>query len=307
MRASTPRLLVVGSVALDTIATPAERRANVLGGSAAYACAAAAHFTATAMVGVVGRDFPASGRALFRRLGIDLRGLQTAEGRTFRWSGEYFANMNERRTLSTELNVFADFRPELPPDGRRAPYVFLGNIAPALQSHVLDQMARRPRFVMADTMDLWIRTAREELRRLIARVDLLTLNESEARELSSAASLARAARALLRLGPRFVLVKRGEYGSVLFANGATVRVVPACLLERVRDPTGAGDTFAGGLMGWIAHTGRTTIDGLVEAMVRGTALASFAVESFGVQRLATLRRSEIHRRVRELRRMAQLS
>jgi sugar/nucleoside kinase (ribokinase family) len=299
--APVPRLVVVGSVGLDTIRTPWERRSNVLGGSASYACAAASFFARAGMVGVVGADFPAPARALFRRRGIDLAGLQTVKGRTFRWSGVYERNMDVRRTLRTDLNVFADFSPELPEAYRRAPFLFLANIAPALQLHVLDQM-RAPRFVVADTMDLWIRTAAADLGRVIGRVDLLTVNESEARHLTGAHSLLAAARELLRRGPSHVLVKKGENGSLLLSRDR-IFLLPAFPLEAVRDPTGAGDTFAGGFMGRLARDGRTDERALRRAMLYGSVVASFGVEAFGLDCLRRLTPARIEERAARFRRM----
>lgn len=306
MANDTPALMIVGSVGLDTVRTPRDSREEVLGGSATYACAAASYYTRTGMVGVVGSDFPRAGRALLRRLGVDLRGLQTAKGRTFRWSGVYSRDMNQRRTLSTELNVFESFSPRIPPAYRRSPFVLLGNIAPSLQSHVLDQLAARPAFVMADTMDLWIRIALPELKRLIARVDLLTVNDSEAARLTGRRNLVLAARDLLAMGPSYVLIKRGEYGSLL-AHGGELRIVPAYPVGDVADPTGAGDSFAGGLMGRLAEEGRVSFSAITRAMVHGSVVASFNVEAFSLERLGAITRAEIDARVTGLRRMGRLS
>ncbi len=307
MSARIPDVVVVGSVGLDTIATPRERREEVIGGSAAYAATAAARLGArVAMIGVVGDDFPDAERRRFERLGIELSGLQTAPGRTFRWSGEYLENMNERRTLCTELNVLETFRPKLPPPCRFAPFLFLANIAPGLQLHVLGQMARRPRWVMADTMDLWIRTALEDVRRLLRRVDLLTVNESEAEHLTGVRGLRAAAEKLLEMGPRWVIVKRGEYGSAL-VHRRGICLLPAYPVADARDPTGAGDTFAGGLVGRLALDRRVSERALRRAMVYGTVMASFAVEEFGLDWVARATRAAIARRVAELSRMCRLS
>lgn len=300
-----PQLVVVGSIGLDTVQTPADRRDDVLGGSLSYACAAASYFVRTGMVGVVGTDFPESGRKLFRKLGIDARGLQTAAGRTFRWSGVYAKNMNNRKTLKTELNVFESFQPRLPSAYRRAPFVFLANIAPALQIHVLDQMTLRPEFAMADTMDLWIRIANADLRKLAARVDLLTVNESEAHHFTGQRNLLRAARALLGMGPRYILVKRGEHGSMLFA-GDEILIMPAHPLEEVVDPTGAGDSFAGGLMGRLAAGGRVTTAAIARAMLYGSVVASFNVEAFSLERLGGLSLDDIETRAAGFRRMCRI-
>ncbi|MBM4155054.1 MAG: sugar kinase [Lentisphaerae bacterium] len=300
-----PRLIVVGSIGLDTVRTPRDSRTDVLGGSVSYACAAAAGFVKTGMVGVVGTDFPREGRSLFRKLGIDMRGLQTAEGATFRWSGVYAKNMNNRKTLKTELNVFRSFQPRLPPSYRRAPFVFLANIAPALQLHVLGQMERRPDFVMADTMDLWIRIANADLRTLVAQVDLLTVNESEAHHFTGQRNLIRAARILRDMGPRYILVKRGEHGSVLFSEDG-ILLMPAYPLEDVVDPTGAGDSFAGGLMGRLAAGGRVSTDAIARAMLYGSVVASFNVEAFSLERLGALSPAAIEERASLFRRMCRI-
>jgi len=294
--------VVVGSIGLDTIETPETRRADVLGGSVSYACSAARFFARVGMVGVVGTDFPAAHRRLYRRLGIDTTGLQIVEGRTFRWSGVYEPDFINRRTLSTELNVFADFMPELPPAYCEAPLVLLGNIAPALQRHVLDQM-RAPRFVAADTMDLWIRTTRADLDAVIRRVDLLTLNDSEARLLTGRHDLKEAAKAVRRMGPRYVVIKKGEHGAMLLHPDG-LSLIPAFPVDRLRDPTGAGDAFAGAMMGWLAGRRRIGPEAVAHGMVAGSVVASFAVESFGLDGLTRLDRGGIETRRRALRAMA---
>ena len=297
-----PRLVIVGSVSIDTVETPRARQADILGGSACFACAAASFFTRTGMVGIVGSDFPLPFLAALRRMGIDLDGLQRVEGRTFRWSGVYEQNMDNRRTLSTELNVFAGFQPDLPAVYRTAPFLFLANIAPALQLHVLERI-RRPRFVLADTMDLWIATEPRELQRLIRRVDMLTLNESEARHLTGRHNLVAAAREVLRMGPRYVLVKKGEHGSVLFSRRG-LHLVPAFPLDDVRDPTGAGDSFAGGFIGHLARAGRVSDSAIRRALLYGSVVASFSVQRFSLDCLRRLTRARIERRARALRAMA---
>lgn len=294
-------LVIVGSIGLDTIETPLERRADVLGGSASYACVAAAQFARVGMVGVVGTDFPASARRLYRKFGVNTEGLQVEPGQTFRWSGVYEANMDNRRTLSTELNVFANFSPHLPESYRSAPYLFLANIAPALQAHVLDQV-RRPRFVLLDTMDLWINVAKEALIDVIGRVDMLTLNESEARHLTGQHGLIKAARALLKLGPSYVIIKKGEHGSILFSKRG-IFLVPAFPLEVVRDPTGAGDTFAGGFMGALAKAGKVDERSIRRSMLYGSVVASFGVEEFSLDRLARLKAVEVQQRMKLFRAM----
>jgi sugar/nucleoside kinase (ribokinase family) len=294
-------LVIVGSVGIDTIETPNERRPDVLGGSASYACAAASFFSRVGMVGVVGTDFPEAHHRLYRKFHIDTEGLQVVPGRTFRWSGVYEANMDNRRTLATELNVFAQFSPELPASYVNAPYLFLANISPALQMHVLDQVTK-PRFVLLDTMDLWINVAKDDLCRVIGRVDMLMLNESEARHLTGEHSLVKAARALLALGPAHVCIKKGEHGSILFARNSTF-LMPAFPLESVKDPTGAGDTFAGGFLGALARQGRVNEHTIRRAMVYGSVVASFGVEDFSLGRLARLTSAQVEARARLFRKM----
>lgn len=298
---SEVKVVVVGSVGLDTIETPAARRENVLGGSASYACAAASFFTRVGMVGVVGTDFAAEHTERYCRFGIDQAGLQVREGKTFRWSGVYEANMDNRRTRRTDLNVFEAFSPDLPAAYRGAPYLFLANISPVLQLHVLDKMSR-PKFVVADTMDLWITTARDDLNRVIQRVHLMTMNESEARRLTGLHSLPAAAAALLARGPAFVLIKKGEHGSMLFSADGTF-LLPAYPLDHVADPTGAGDTFAGGFIGALAEANELEDGAIRRALLHGCIVASFAVQDFGLDRLLRLQRSEIDDRIRQFRQM----
>ena len=293
-----PKLVIVGSIGIDTIETPREKRIEILGGSVSYACAAASFFVKTGMVGVVGTDFPPEHRALWEKMGIDLAGLQTAEGKTFRWSGVYEANMDNRRTLLTELNVFERFTPELPETYRDAPYLFLGNIAPELQLHVLEQV-HSPEFVLIDTMDLWINIAREKLVEVVGKCDMLTLNESEARLFTGAQSLMDAAEALLAMGPEFVLIKKGAAGSMLFSKNG-IFLLHAFPLADFKDPTGAGDTFAGGLMGALAESDRTDEKSIRRAMLYGSVTAAFGVEEFSLERLATLDRRQIEARADSL-------
>ena len=291
-------VLVVGSTALDSITTPARAHPKLLGGSASHAAMAASFFAPVKLVGIVGNDFPRKYMALYERHGIDLAGLQVAEGKTFHWAGEYEVNMNNRRTLATELGVFETFEPALPPSYRRTPYVLLANIAPALQHHVLDQ-AQRPKFVVADTMDLWLKIAREDLMRLLKRVDALVLNDSEARDLVGDDNVISAATKIHRLGPRYVIVKKGEHGAVLSSPKGRF-ICPAYPLGRVADPTGAGDSFVGGLMGYLASVGGAVDRHLRRAMVYGSVVASFCCEGFGLTRTDRVERADIERRVREL-------
>lgn len=291
---SVPELVIVGSIGIDTIETPREKRVEILGGSVSYACAAASFFVKTGMVGVVGTDFPAEYRALWEQMEIDLAGLQTEEGKTFRWSGVYEENMDNRQTLLTELNVFEHFSPELPEVYRDAPYLFLANIHPALQLHVLEQV-HSPKFVLIDTMDLWINIARDELVEVIGKCDMLTVNESEARLFTGKDCLNEAAAELLTMGPKFVLIKKGGSGSILFSSEGSVSI-PAVKLDDFKDPTGAGDTFAGGLMGALAESGKTDTESIRTAMMYGTVTASFGVEEFSLDRLAELDRMQIDER-----------
>ncbi len=292
---------VVGSIGIDDIATPLESRRDVLGGSVTYACAAASFFARVGAVGIVGSDFPETFAARYRSFGIDLAGLQRASGPTFRWSGEYAADFINRRTIRTELGVFADFKPELPDAFRGAPYVLLGNIGPELQEHVLNQ-ACGAQFVIADTMDLWINVAREALERVISRVDLLMLNDGEARLLTGRHNLRACAEAILAMGPRYVVIKKGEHGAQLFSK-AGLAIIPAYPVDAVADPTGAGDTFAGGFLGHLARSGRTDEAAIRTALLYGATVASFGVEAFSLERLERLTLPEIEARLVKLRQM----
>ncbi len=298
-------VLVVGSIALDTVKTPVEEHADQLGGSASYAAVGASFFSPVNLVGVVGDDFPESEFKFWRDRGIDAAGVQRVEGKTFRWSGEYAWDLNTRETRSVALNVFEDFKPALPENFRETEFVLLANIAPSLQSHVLDQM-RRPRFVVADTMDLWIETARKDLDALLPRVDLLILNDSEARQMTGETSLIRAGRAIRRKGPRYVAVKKGEHGALLFGPDDFFSC-GAYPLEDIHDPTGAGDTFAGGLAGYLASSPADEIDfvRLRKAVIYGSVLASFNVEAFSLNRLRGLTIEEIAERYEMFRVMSQ--
>ena len=297
-------VVVVGSIGIDTIETPTDRREEILGGSASYASVAGSYAATMGIVGIAGTDFPTAFTDLYARFEINQDGLQVAEGKTFRWSGVYEENMNNRRTLRTDLNVFADFTPDLPDHYRRAPYVLLGNISPALQLHVLDQISD-PRFVMADTMDLWIDTARDDLIEVIRRVDMLTLNDSEARHLTGNQSLPAAAGDLLSYGPSQVLIKKGEHGSMLF-SGDRRFVMPAYPIDDVADPTGAGDSFAGGFIGALAAADDLSDASMRRALVFGNVIASFGVEDFGLDRFAQLHLEDIEERVSEFRRITHL-
>jgi sugar/nucleoside kinase (ribokinase family) len=288
-------LLVVGSVALDSVETPFGKVQEVLGGSATYFSYAASFFTRVRLVGPVGQDFPAEHVRLLRERGVDVSGLQRSTGRTFRWRGEYGYDLNEARTLETQLNVLAEFHPTLGAELRRVPFLFLANIDPGLQLDVLRQMAERPRLVALDTMNFWIQGKRDALMRVLAEVDVVTINDAEARQLAQEPNLVRAARAIATMGPKTVVVKRGEYGALMIADGAFF-IVPAYPLESVYDPTGAGDTFAGGFMGYLAAQGRTDGATMRRALVYGSVMASFTVEDFSLNRLTRLHDKEIDER-----------
>jgi sugar/nucleoside kinase (ribokinase family) len=294
-------LLVVGSVALDTVETPFGRAEDALGGSATFFAAAAANFCPVQLVGVVGDDFPLGGLDFLLERDVDLSGLERAPGPSFRWSGVYSYDLNSRETLDTRLGVFADFNPRIPDAFRGAEWVFLGNIDPVLQLEVLNQI-RTPRLVACDTMNFWIEGKREALLDLLQRVDLLLVNDSEARELSGDYNLARAARWIQRHGPRYVIIKKGEHGAILFTPTATF-FAPGYPLEEVFDPTGAGDAFAGGLMGALAQHGRLDDADLRRAVIFGSAMGSFAVERFSIDRFRDLSWEEIEARVRQFREM----
>ena len=294
-------VLVVGTVGIDRVETPHGERSDLLGGSASFAGLAASFHAPVSLNSVVGEDFPAHHRAIWEKRKIDLSGLQIAKGKTFRWHGQYEQNMNNRRTISTDLNVLADFQPQLSESQKKLPFVLLGNLTPDLQHSVLDQM-QKPKFVVADTMNLWIDIARTRLLELLPRIDLLILNDSEATQLSDEPNLVRAARWLRERGPRYVAVKKGEHGCFLSGpEGAFA--APAVPLEQVLDPTGAGDTFAGGLTGYLAGQKETNLSSLAQGVIEGTILASFTVEDFSLNRLASLSEKDIATRRRELLRL----
>jgi len=291
-------LLVVGSVAFDAIETPFGKVERTLGGAATYFALAASHFAPVRLVGIVGEDFTEKDEAVFRGRKIDLAGLERVSGKSFFWSGRYSQNMNERTTLATELNVFAEFRPKLPKAYRDSQYVFLGNIDPSLQRSVLKQVRPRPKAAGLDTMNFWISGTPAELRETLKHVQILTINDDETRQLTGEHNLFRAARHVFKMGPKTLIIKRGENGAIM-VHDDFVFAVPAFPLEEVHDPTGAGDTFAGGFMGYLASKGRVNEQTLRSAMVYGSVLASFTVEQFGVERLAKVTRPEIAARARE--------
>jgi len=294
--------LIIGSVAIDRVATPHAQSENLLGGAASYAAIAASYFAPARLVGVVGGDFPNQFFKLYRKHGIDLAGLKVeTSGKTFFWSGRYRENFAGRDTLEIQLNVFQNFSPELPPAYRDTPLVMLGAIQPALQLHVLDQLARgreKP-FVLADTFDLWINTTRPELERLLKRIDLLVINEDESLLLTGQRNLILAGRALRKMGPRAVVLKKGEHGSLLFHPDGFF-AIPAYPVTRFVDPTGAGDSYAGALIGCLASVNRTDFTALKRAVACATAVSSLTVESFSVHRLSSAGRKLIDARLREL-------
>jgi sugar/nucleoside kinase (ribokinase family) len=287
-------LLVVGSVAIDWVITPHAERPEAVGGSATFVSFAASYLAPVRLVGVVGKDFPQQAITDLRTAGVDLDGLEIVDGKTFRWKGRYHDNMNARDTLDTQLGVFADFEPKLPPSYRTSPYLFLANIQPDLQMRVLEQM-ERPRLIGLDTMNLWIDIAKPSLLKVLAKVDALLINEQEAMQLTGEHNLVKAARAVQKLGPKSVVVKRGEYGALLFHDDE-VFSAPALPLDEVIDPTGAGDAFAGGFMGWIARSGEPHGEHLRTAMIYGSALASFLVQGFSYDTLFGLDAAKIRAR-----------
>mgnify|MGYP001269203809 CR=1 FL=1 len=294
-------LLVVGTTALDSIKTPFAENPRLLGGAASHAAVAASFFTRPHLIGVVGDDFPRRYINLYRRHGLNLDGLQHASGQTFHWSGEYEVNMNNRRTLDTVLGVIENFSPTLTPDQSRLPYVLLANCAPELQSHVLDQM-RRPKFVVADTMDLWLNIALPAVLKLVKRIDCLVLNDSEAAQLAEEENVIAAIPRLHKLGPKYVIVKKGEHGAIL-SGPRGLFVAPAYPLKKVVDPTGAGDSFVGGLMGHLASQKGSIEKNLRTAIIHGTVTASYCCEDFGLKKTTKIKKADISKRVRELTKM----
>lgn len=291
-------LLVIGTLALDKVETPYDARDEALGGSATYFAYAAANFHQVGLVGVVGQDFPAPEMAALEAAGVDTRGVETAEGTTFRWGGRYEADWNTRHTLYTELGVFEHWEPKVPEALADSRYVFLANAAPAVQAAALDQ-CKDPEFVMVDTMNLWIDIAKPDLLALLKRVDGIVLNDEEARMLTGQRNLIRAAKEVLQLGPKYVVLKKGEHGAFLVGEDAHFSL-PAYPVENVVDPTGAGDSFAGGFMGYLASTRNTDPATLKRAMLYGTVTASFCVEGFSTEELAKRHRGQVESRFNEL-------
>ncbi|RME00353.1 MAG: sugar kinase, partial [Calditrichaeota bacterium] len=280
------KLLVVGSIGFDTVETPGGKSERALGGTAVYFSMAASYFTRVGMVAAVGTDFPEEYVQLLRQKGVDLSGLMTLKGETFHWGGKYHADMNSRDTLFTHLNVFKDFQPQVPAAYRNTPFIFLGNIDPSLQLHVLEQIDQ-PRLVALDTMNYWIDGTPEALKQVLSHIDLLFVNDEEARQLSGEISLIKAARKIQQMGPKMIIVKKGEHGALLIRE-QEIFFAPAYPLETVKDPTGAGDTFAGGFMGYLAKANAFDEMSLRRAMIYGSTLASFAVEDFSIENLKCL-------------------
>jgi len=295
------KLLVVGSVAFDTVKTPFGEVEDVLGGSATYFSTAASFFTGVDLIAVVGEDFPEKHIEFLKSRGIDISGLERRSGKTFRWRGEYTNQLNEAQTLDTQLNVLETFRPKIPDQYRNPDLLFLGNIDPELQLDVLNQV-QRPKLVACDTMNFWIDGKREALWKVLEKVDVLVINDGEARELGQDSNLVKVAKETLARGPKHLIIKRGEYGVLMFNEKQTFGA-PAFPLEIVKDPTGAGDTFAGGFMGHLAATGDFTEAGFRRAVVFGTVMASFNVEAFSLDRLRDLDYKEVETRFREFKRL----
>jgi len=292
-------ILAVGSLAFDSVSTPAGKAERVLGGSLNYFSLSASFFNPLQLVGVVGEDFPKEHLDFLSSRGIDTGGVAVAPGKTFHWTGEYTTDLNEAITLSTQLNVFEHFNPKLPESYREAPYLFLGNIAPELQLSVLDQV-KKPRLVALDSMNFWITGRRDQLLRVLPRIDLLTINEGEAKLLANESNVVLAAERIMKMGPKAVVVKRGEYGAFLFFQNE-IFSCPAVPIRRVVDPTGAGDTFAGGLIGHLAaHDAGLEREALRKGVLHGAVMASFTVEDFSFRRLQRLERQEIVSRMQEL-------
>jgi cytidine kinase len=291
-------VLIVGTTALDSIKTPTAENPRLLGGSASHAAVAASFFSPVKLVGGVGEDFPKKYIELYRQHKIDLEGLQTLPGKTFHWSGEYELNMNNRRTLLTELGVIETFSPTLPVSYQNSQFVLLGNIAPALQHRVLDQM-KKPKFVVADSMDLWLNIALDDLLKLLPRIDGFVLNDSEAHQLTKEDNVFAALKKIHALGPKYVIIKKGSHGSIL-SGPKGFFICPAYPLHRVVDPTGAGDSFVGGMMGFLATARGSIENNLRRAMIYGSVVASFCCEGFGLNRTTKIKRADIERRVKEL-------
>ena len=291
-------VLVVGSIALDSVETPFGKADDVLGGSGVFFSSSASHFTDVQLVGVVGSDYPMDKLHALATCGVDLAGVETAEGESFRWRGRYRHDLNSAETLETRLGVFSHFHPKIPPQFAKTPFVFLANIDPRLQLDVLKQV-EKPTLIACDTMNFWIESRRNELLELLGHVDLITLNDGEARQLTEQTNLVKAAKWIMARGPKHVIIKKGEHGALMF-TADTIFFAPAAPLENVFDPTGAGDSFAGGFIGWLAKTGDLSEANLRRAVVYGSAMGSFAVEKFSNTRILELTKADINARVGEM-------
>lgn len=300
------KLLIVGTVAFDAIETPFGKTDKILGGAGTYIGLSASHFNLkSAIVSVVGDDFPQEHIDLLKNKNIDLSGLEVVQGgKTFFWSGRYHNDLNSRDTLDTQLNVLADFQPKVPADFKNADVVMLGNLHPLVQSSVLDQMEVKPKLVVLDTMNFWMDCALPELMDVIKRVDVITINDEEARQLSGEYSLVKAAAKIHTMGPKYVVIKKGEHGALLF-NEKNVFFAPALPLEEVFDPTGAGDTFAGGFAGFITQSENISFDNMKNAIIYGSNLASFCVEKFGTERMENLSKEEVSARLKQFKALTQ--
>ncbi len=290
-------LLIVGSMALDTIETPFGKVKEVLGGSATYSSVSASFFTDPRVIAVVGKDFPKENIKFLNSKNIDTRGIEIKDGLTFRWEGRYESDLNRAITLKTELNVFSDFKPVLPAEYRESKNIFLGNIDPELQINVLDQL-KSPKLIACDTMNYWIENKLNVLKELLKRIDIFVINDGEAREISKEANLLKAAKKIIKMGPRLLIIKKGEHGCLLFTK-ENIFSAPAYLLDNVYDPTGAGDTFAGGFMGYISKSPKINKTILRQAIVYGSVMASFAVEDFSLNKLKTIKKRDIEARYKE--------
>jgi sugar/nucleoside kinase (ribokinase family) len=293
-------VLVVGSVAFDAIETPFGKTDKIVGGAASYICLASSFFTKPVrLVSVVGGDFPNSFVQTLNQRGVDTQGLEVRQQeKSFFWSGRYHNDLNSRDTLDTQLNVLAAFNPQIPEAYQDSEFLMLGNLVPDIQRSVISQMKRRPRLIVMDTMNFWMDTAMESVKKTIAEVDVLTINDEEARQLSGEYSLVKAARAIMAMGPRYLIIKKGEHGALLF-HGNQVFFAPALPLEEVFDPTGAGDTFAGGFLGYLAATKDLSFQNMKNAVIYGSTLASFCVEKFGTERLEKLQLEEVRARYKQ--------
>lgn len=300
------KLLIVGTVAFDAIETPFGKTDKILGGAATYIGLAASHFNVdSAVISVVGGDFPKKHLNLLKNKNIDVSGIEIVkDGKTFFWSGKYHNDMNSRDTLSTELNVLADFNPVVPETYKDADIVMLGNLHPIVQLSVLNQMESKPKLTILDTMNFWMDNTLEDLLKVIEKVDVITINDEEARQLTGEYSLRKAAKKIHSMGPKYVVIKKGEHGALIF-SGSQVFYAPALPLEEVFDPTGAGDTFAGGFAGFLAASKNISFDNMKNAVIYGSALASFCVEKFGTQRMENLTNTEVNERLSQFKSLTQ--